>query len=131
MSESDTKPVAESSPVQPTPSDPMAGLQRQLQNLMIAVLVVSGTLCLVLLSQARYAKRDLQMIQGPANQIIQSFKQEKPMMDNFINKVAEYGKTHSDIQPLLQKYGVQMTNTSPATSAAPKAVSAPAAPASK
>lgn len=124
-----TGPVSESKSADDSPD--AAIVRWEIQRLMIAVLVVSGTLSAFLYFQARWVKRDLQIIQGPANQIIQSFKQEKPLMDAFISKVADYGKTHPDIHPLLQKYGV-MTNATASTSAAPKTATIPAtAPAAK
>jgi len=127
MSEADLPsiPAPESSPA-PTPADALSQVQRQVNTLLIAALVMSGTLTIFLLAQARYAKRDLELLQNPANQLIQQFKQEKPVMDNFLGRVAEFGKTHPDIMPLLQKYGVQAGTNAPT---APAPATAPIVPA--
>lgn len=107
-----------------------ACLQRQITTLLLAVFVLSGTVTVFLWRQARYARKDLEVLKPPALQIIQSFKQEKPIMDDFVSKLAEFGKTHPDFMPILTKYKIQPVATAGITSAppaviAPKTVPAP------
>jgi len=108
-----------------------ASLQRQVTTLLLAVFVLSGTVTVFLWRQARYARADLEVLKPPAAQIIQSFKQEKVIMDDFVAKLAEFGKTHPDFAPILNKYKIQpaapqgSTSAPPAT-VIPKPVAAPA-----
>ena len=71
--------------------------QRQLSNLMIVLLVVSGTLAIFLLQQVRYAKADLVSLEGPAQQleqarqVIANYNQNNvPAMQNFMQQLVEY-----------------------------------------
>jgi hypothetical protein len=101
-----------------------ASLQRQVTTLLLAVFVLSGTLTVFLWRQARYARADLEVLKLPAAQIIQTFKQEKPIMDDFFVRLNEFSKTHPDFAPILAKYRVPPT-TAAATTSAPPAVVAP------
>ena len=96
-----------------------ASLQRQVTTLLLAVFVLSGTLTVFLWRQARYARADLEVLKPPASQIIQSFKQEKPIMDDFLVKLADFGKTHPDFGPILTKYKIQSSSVPVTTPAAP------------
>ena len=100
-------------------------LQRQMTTLLLALVIVSGTLSVFLWRQVRYARRDLEAIKPQAAQIIQEFNQARPGMDAFLAKVTEYGRTHPDFMPILTKYRIPATAAPPATVTAPK----PAAPA--
>ena len=114
--------------IQPTPApetedlkQQCSGLQRQMTTLLLALVIVSGTLTVFLWRQVRYARRDLQAMKPPASQIIQDFKQNKAAMDAFIAKVAEFGRTHSDFTPIMTKYQIPTsTGVPPATAIAPK-----------
>ena len=101
-----------------------ASLQRQVTTLLLAVFVLSGTVTVFLWRQARYARADLELLKPPAAQIIQSFKQEKLIMDDFVAKLSEFGKTHPDFAPILNKYKIQPVAATGVTSA-PPAVIAP------
>lgn len=96
----------------------VAGLQRQVTILLLALFVVSGTLCVFLWRQTRVARKDLQAFKGPAMQMIQTFQQqEKPRLDAFVNKVAEYGKTHPDFAPIINKYKISVVPAPAGTAA--------------
>ena len=101
-----------------------ASLQRQVTTLLLAVFVLSGTVTVFLWRQARYARADLEVLKPPASQIIQSFKQEKPIMDDFLVKLADFGKMNPDFVPILTKYKVQ-SSSAPATTPAPLPSTAP------
>jgi hypothetical protein len=96
-------------------------LQRQMTTLLLAVVIVSGTLTVFLWRQARYARHDLDAIKPTAAQIIQEFNQKQAGLQTFVSKVAEYGRTHPDFAPIMNKY--KLTSI---TSAPPAAVTAPA-----
>ena len=102
-------------------------LQRQVNWLLLGLSILSVTVCVFLWRQARYARADLESIRQPAAQIIQAFKTEKPRMDAFVTAVGDYGKTHPDFAPILNKYQI-LPNAAVAT---PPAKTAPATPPKK
>src|SRR5258706_688496 len=118
-------------PVQPVSSDLQAQLD-SLRHLIISVLVllvvVSGTFNLYLLRQVKYAKMDLGGVRQQANQMIAEYKRvNEPLMQEFLRKITDYGKTHPDFAPILTKYGVRATAITCAPPANP-ASPAPTAP---
>lgn len=110
-------------------SQQCASLQRQVTTLLLAVFVLSGTVTVFLWRQARYARADLEVLKPPASQILQSFKQEKPIMDDFIAKLADFGKAHPDFSPILNKYRIQPAAAAGITSAPPTVVTPKSVPA--
>lgn len=102
-----------------------AALQRQITTLLLALVVVSGTLSVFLWRQARYARADLEAVKQPAAQLIQAYdKQDKARLDGFVARLADYGKTHPDFVPILNKYKIAVT-TLPITTSAPPATASP------
>jgi hypothetical protein len=91
------------SPAAPELSEQIAALQRQVSTLLLALIVVSGTLTVYLYRQANLTGKDIQAIK---TQAIEPFKQRQPAMDNFLNQLMAYGQTHADFRPILQKYGI-------------------------
>lgn len=103
-----------------------AALQRQVTTLLVGLFIVSGTLSVFLWRQARYARADLEAVKGPAAQLIQGFKQEKAAMDAFVGNLAEFGRTHPDFIPILNKYRIPLSTGAPPVVPAPNAAPAPA-----
>jgi len=84
-------------------SDQISALRRQTFTLLLALLVVSGTLTVFLYRQASLARRDI--IQ--TTQIIQSINQNRSGIQTFVQQLAAYGVTHPDFQQqVLKKYGI-------------------------
>jgi hypothetical protein len=104
MNESETNP-----PVQTELMDQMVALRHQVFTLLLALVVVSGTLTVVLYRQARLTGRDIEIIKPQATQIIAAFKRDLPSMENFVKQLTAYGVTHPDFQPILKKYGIVAT----------------------
>jgi phospholipase/lecithinase/hemolysin len=108
-----------------------AALQRQVTTLLLALVIVSGTLTVFLYIQARHARADLAAVKQPAAQIIQAFnRQDKSNIDSFVIRLAEYGRTHPDFVPILNKYkiavpAVPVTTSAPPATVAPKPAAAP------
>jgi hypothetical protein len=93
----------------PAPNDlvnQVASLQRQVTVLLLALVVVSGTLAVYLFYQSRLAGKDIQAIRPQAVPVIQAFNQNHSNMEKFVQQVIAYGQTHPDFQPILQKYGI-------------------------
>jgi hypothetical protein len=101
----------------PPPEDlsaQIAALRRQVLTLLLALIVVSGTLTVFLYRQARLAGSDLAQI----NLVINNFNQNRPALDNFVNQLAVYGSKNPDFaQQVLKKYGI--VPPPPAAPAAP------------
>jgi hypothetical protein len=104
MNESETNP-----PVQTDLMDQIVALRHQVFTLLLALVVVSGTLTVVLYRQAKLTGRDIEIIKPQATQIIAAFKRDQPAMENFVKQLTAYGVTHPDFQPILKKYGIVAT----------------------
>jgi len=90
-------------------------------SVLILLVIISGTLTIYLLRQWSSTRKDLAAARPGAIQIIAEYNKERgPRMDAFINKLTDYGRTHTNFIPILLKYGV---NPSSLTSAPPAAVS--------
>jgi hypothetical protein len=119
MNETETNPPA---PVEW--NEQVAALQRQVFSLLLALIVVSGTLTVYLYRQASLTGKDIKSLR---TQVIEPFKQKEPAMESFLNQLVAYGQTHADFRPVLVKYGINPTSAVPAAATAPK----PAVPAKK
>jgi len=84
----------------------LSALQRQVYSLLIALVVVSGTLTTYLYRQASITGKDVEAIRPQAQQIIGVFNQNQALVMNFVNQLVAYGQTHPDFRPILLKYGV-------------------------
>ena len=89
--------------------DQIVALRHQVFTLLLALVVVSGTLTVVLYRQAKLTGRDIAIIKPQATQIIAAFKRDLPLMENFVKQLTAYGVTHPDFQPILKKYGIVAT----------------------
>ena len=118
MNESETN-----SPVQTELMDQIVALRHQVFTLLLALVVVSGTLTVYLYRQASVTGKDIDIIKPQATKIIQKFNQNRMGMENFVKQLTAYANTHPDFQPILRKYGIV-----PQPTAAIGAPVAPAAP---
>lgn len=91
-------------------------LRKQVQITLILLIMVSGILTLFLQRQNKYASLDLN---GVRPMIEEYTKTQSPMMDDFIKRLMEYGKTHPDFTAIYKKYGMDQLSVNP-TNAAPK-----------
>lgn len=100
-------------------------------SVLVLMIVVSGTLNLFLLRQAKYARADVAAIKPQVTQLVADYNKNKaPLIQDFARKLVEYGEKHPDFMPILKKYGItrQSTTGAPpasATSPAPAAAAAP------
>lgn len=116
-------------PVQSNQSDLQGqfdALRHLVVSILILVVVISGTLNIYLLRQWRSTNKDLAGIRPQAAQMFTEFqKVSGPQMQDFVNKVTDYGRTHPEFVPVLAKYGLKPTTptntpSAPATTPAPK-----------
>jgi hypothetical protein len=86
--------------------DQIAALRRQVFTLLLALIVVSGTLTVYLYRQATITRRDLTGIRPQATQMISAFNQSRTNIQAFVQELSAFGRTHPDFQPILKKYGI-------------------------
>ena len=98
-------------------------VQRQLNLLLLSLIILSGTFAVFEWRQVKYARQDLEALKQPAAFMLQSYNQEKPAVDALLAKLSEFGRTNKSFVPILLKYQIP---TVAATSASP-AAAAPAA----
>jgi hypothetical protein len=115
MNESET-----SFPAQTELMDQIVALRHQVFTLLLALVVVSGTLTVYLYRQASVTSKDVAAIKPQATLIIKMFSENRAGMENFVNQLKAYGVMHPDFQPILKKYGLT-----------PQPTTAPAAPKTK
>jgi hypothetical protein len=112
--------IIESTPAQPDVSqlqEQCDALRHLVVSLMVLLLVVSGTLNIYLMRQWRFAQTDLRN----AKQVIASVNANAAAINDFVNKLGEYGRTHPEFGPILTKYGVKANTPSGPAGAAPTA----------
>jgi hypothetical protein len=78
--------------------DQVAALERQVFSLLLALIVVSGTVTIYLYRQASMEGKDIQALTPQASQIIKTVNDNRGIMSTFLNQLAEYGKTHPDFE---------------------------------
>jgi len=89
----------------------IAALQRQVFSLLVALIVVSGTLTVYLYRQASITRKDYDAIAPQAQQIVNAFNQNQRLMLGVVNARVGYGQTQPDFRPVLAKYGIVPTAT--------------------
>ena len=124
MNESEmNSPVQTGSSVQTDLMDQVVALRHQVFTLLLALVVVSGTLTFYMFIQHHRASNDLAATKPQAAQLklfIDAFRRDEPSMTAFVNQLRAYGVTHPDFQPILKKYGLTPQPLPAATPAAPK-----------
>jgi len=87
----------------------ISALRNQVFILLVALIVISGTLTVYLFRQSSLLGKDVD-----ANmKVINSFNQGSPAVAEFANKLGAYSMTHPDIRPMLAKYGIVPAATQP------------------
>jgi hypothetical protein len=86
-------------------SEQISALRRQTFTLLLALIIVSGTLTVFLYRQATLTRRDIIGIKPQAAQVIQIFNQNRATIQTFIQQLTAYGQAHPDFQQqVLKKY---------------------------
>jgi hypothetical protein len=99
-------------------------LRHLVTSTLILVIVISGTFNIYLLRQWRSVSRELAQMRPQAAQLIADYQKSGPLMDDFVNKITDYGRTHADFAPILAKYNLRPAGATGAPAATP--VSPPA-----
>ena len=113
----------ENSPVSSSPQPDLKDLQAQCENLqqivsslLLVLIVVSATLSIYLLRQWRFVKGEVEGLTPQAVQMITEHTNSYAMTQDFVRKVAEYGRTHPDFAPIMDKYRLKESLPKPGTS---------------
>jgi hypothetical protein len=93
-------------PISSSTGDQVAALQRQVFSLLVALIVVSGTLTVYLYRQASIERKDYDAIAPQAKQIVGAYNQNQKLMIDFVNALVNYGQAHPEFRPVLAKYGI-------------------------
>jgi hypothetical protein len=91
-------------------SNQIDALRRQTFILLLALVVVSGTLATYLHYQSRIMSKSVESIKPQAMQVIQTYNQVRASLNpatlsNFANQITAYAIAHPEFQPVLKKYG--------------------------
>ena len=84
----------------------VAALQRQVFSLLLALIVIGGTLTAFLFYQSHVLGKDIEAFRPQAMPIIQTFNVNHANMEKFVQQLVVYSQTHPDFRPVLQKYGI-------------------------
>lgn len=106
----------------PVPDDltgQIASLRHQITLLLLALIVISGTLTTYLFYQAHALGRDLTVLEPQARVVIQNYNRNLPHIQQFVQELVAYGQKHPDFQPILKQNGIPLT-LSALTNSAPK-----------
>ncbi len=87
-----------------------AKLSRQIPFRLAAMVVASVTFAGYVGLQVRRLGKDLDVLRPQGRQAVEATAKETPHIQEFMAKLADYGRTHPDFQPIMVKYG--LTNSS-------------------
>jgi hypothetical protein len=88
-------------------SDQIAALQRQTFTLLLALIVISGTLVSYLYYQSRVLGQAIEGGRQQSKPIVELYSQNQPMIQGFVDQLRVYGVTHPDFaQQILRKYQI-------------------------
>ncbi len=119
MNDLDLKPAA--SAPDADLSQQCARLRHQMTTLLLAMVILSGTLAVFLWQQQRYANQDREYVKATSTAALQDHEKRRPMIDQFINRLRDYGRTHPDFMPILNRYQISLTNLAGPAPATPSA----------
>ena len=122
----ENEPLPSASPSSPSSNvEELRAQYNSLHSLLVSVLllliVIGGTFWVFLMRQAAYAKTDLGAVRvGYTNALVQ-FERTRPIIDETVKKLQDFGRTNADFVPILAKYNLLQAATS-----APPATARPA-----
>ena len=103
-------------------------LQQLVSSLLLVLIVISGTLTIFLLRQWRFVKAELDVVTPQAVQLLTEHTNNYAMTQDFVKKLAEYGRTHPDFSPITTRYHLNDLLSKPGTGSITSSLPASAAP---
>jgi len=88
----------------------IAALKNQVFTLLVALIVISGTLTVYLYRQVSLTRKDIAQM----DTAIQMGNRNAVAIDTFVGRLVAYGQKHPDYQPVLKKYGIPLQPVAPA-----------------
>jgi hypothetical protein len=104
-------------------SGEIAALRNQVFILLVALIVVSGTLTVILYRQVSITGKDIRMEQTTLN----GLKPQAQAINQFVARLISYAQRHPDFVPVLKKYGINPNALPPPGASAVAPSVAPAA----
>lgn len=98
-----------------------AQLRAQTHNLRLAQLIVALTLAGFFFVEVWRNGKALEAMRPQAAQVAEVTKKQTPAINDFLNRLAEYSRTHPDFVPILTKHNIRTTPAPAAPSVAPAA----------
>lgn len=98
----------------------ISALKNQVFTLLVALIVVSGTLTVFLYRQVSLTGKDLTAGRQLEAMLNKNEAQNEQAVGAFINRLVEYGQKHPEFVPVLRKYGVAPVPGVPANAPAPR-----------
>src|ERR1043166_6268753 len=129
MDEIETKISAQTEPADL--QSQLDGLRHFVLSVLILAVVISGTLNIYLLYQFKATGRELESVRPLVANLRNGYAHGYgPAIERFVRDSIEYGKTHPEFAPYLDKYGVRpppgAAPLSPAAAPAPAPAAQPA-----
>jgi predicted PurR-regulated permease PerM len=88
-------------------SEQIDALRRQAFILLLALIIVSGTLVAYLFYQSRIMAKNVDNYKPQAMLVFQNYQQNLPAIQSFIKQLVDYGQTHPDFQQqILKRYQI-------------------------
>jgi hypothetical protein len=101
----------------PDNNEEITALKNQLFVLLVALIMVSGTLTVVLYRQVSLSNKDIAQSERMSAQI----NTNAVVIDTFVRRLVAYSERHPEFVPVLHKNGIMVPAGSPATGAPPMA----------
>ena len=100
----------------PSQADP-AQLQAEINSLrhlivsvLVLLIVISGTLNVYLLRQWRSSEMELRNVRG----FVDSYNKDYfPQITNYVGKLTDYGRAHTNFVPILKRHGLDTAQPGP------------------
>ncbi len=90
-------------------TDLVASLRRQVTHLLLALIVVSGTLATYLFYESHTMSGELDALEPQARAIVQNYDKNLPNVQRFVQTLIAYGQAHPDFQAILKQNGIPLT----------------------
>jgi hypothetical protein len=122
-------PLFESATPPGTPQNELEQLKQEYNSLysrfvllLVLVVIISGSYCYFLRIQVKATTSALQGTTMQATNVMVQMQKAGPMMQDYLNRFQEFGRTNPDFMPILTKYGLKpgATNAAPPAGAAKK-----------
>ena len=103
-----------------------SGLRKQIVNILVLLIVLSGTFNIYLLRRVKDVRWDLNNLKAQVTPAIEEYnRQSGPRIEEFKRKLVEYGRNHPEFVPILAKSGSRpqpgsVPSTSPPSATPPK-----------